>query len=206
MSAKKTSSSAGKRTNNELDLLRQQMKEMQERLDGKLPENKTEHYGIDNIRPDHYIKIMNGLRERLNLSRGKDKDPLAFTEFGEIKRVQYSQLLEILDRCEAFYRKGYFFILDEAVVKKLGYEDVNVLSKEQIENVIDSTCKTEDAFELYKFATDRQKSVIVDALVDYVRDGKDVNQNLIRLIERESKLKITEKAEEAKEYMALGAP
>lgn len=160
----------------------------------------------EDIRLDRVVKVMSLFRGILNLSRGKDKDELRFTEFGEIKRVQYSVLLEILDRNENFYKNGLFIILDEEVVKKLGYEDLNVLNKDQIERTIDSTCKTEDAFELYKNGSDRQKSTIVDVLISNIRDGKDVNQNLVRLIERESKIKITEKAEEAKEYMALGLP
>lgn len=189
----------------DINVLMNRLAELEKQIkdkDEKILVGKSEN----DIRPDHYVAIMNGLRERLNLSRGKDKEPVAFESFGEIKRVQYSQLLEILDRCENFYKRGYFFILDPVIVKKLGYEDISVLSKEQIESVIDLTCSTEDAFSLYKMGSDRQKSVIVDSLIEYIRDGKEVNGNLVRLIEKESKIKITEKAEEAKEYAALGVP
>ena len=88
----------------------------------------------------------------------------------------------------------------------MGYSQLNLLSKEQIEKVIDFTCSTENAFELYKSATDSQKSVIIDFLISKIRDGKEVNQNLVSLIEKDSKVKITEKAEQAKEYMELGVP
>jgi hypothetical protein len=189
----------------EIETLKRQVAELMKNENGKVVPATVEEKDGD-IRLDRVVKIMNLFRGILNLSRGRDKDELRFAEFGEIKRVQYSQLLEILDRNENFYKSGLFIILDKEVVKKLGYEEVNFLNKEQIEKTIDSTCKTEDAFELYKSTTDRQKATIVDALIEKVRDGLDVNQNLIRMIERESKIKITEKAEEAKEYMALGLP
>lgn len=189
----------------EIETLKRQVAELMKNENGKVVPATVEEKDGD-IRLDRVVKIMNLFRGILNLSRGRDKDELRFTEFGEIKRVQYSQLLEILDRNENFYKSGLFIILDKEVVKKLGYEEVNFLNKEQIEKTIDSTCKTEDAFELYKSTTDRQKATIVDALIEKVRDGLDVNQNLIRMIERESKIKITENAEEAKEYMALGLP
>ena len=189
----------------EIETLKRQVAELMKNKNGETVPTETKEKDGD-IRLDRVVKVMNLFRGILNLSRGRDKDELRFTEFGEIKRVQYSQLLEILDRNESFYKSGLFIILDAEVVKKLGYEDVNFLNKEQIERTIDHTCKTEDAFELYKSTTDRQKSIIVDALISNIRDGNDVNQNLVRMIERESKIKITEKAEEAKEYMALGLP
>lgn len=188
----------------EIETLKRQVAELMKNKNGEVVPAVKEKDG--DIRLDRVVKIMSLFRGILNLSRGRDKDELRFNEFGEIKRIQYSQLLEILDRNENFYKSGLFIILDEEVVKKLGYEEINFLNKEQIEKTIDHTCKTEDAFELYKSTTERQKSIIVDALIEKIRDGQDVNQNLVRMIERESKIKITEKAEEAKEYMALGLP
>lgn len=188
----------------EFEALQRQVAELMNNKNGNAPEKQQNN--TDDIRLDKVVKIMSLFRGILNLSRGRDKEELRFTEFGEIKRIQYGQLLEILDRNESFYRNGLFIILDKDVVKKLGYEDISILNKEQIERVIDFTCKTEDAFELYKSGTDRQKATIVEALVANVRDGKEANQNLIRLIEQESKIKINEQAEIARQYMEIGVP
>lgn len=187
----------------EFEALQRQVAELMKDKNGIVPEKQQV---TEDIRLDKVVKVMSLFRGILNLSRGRDKEELRFTEFGEIKRVQYGQLLEVLDRNEAFYKNGLFIILDKDIVKKLGYEEMNILNKEQIERVIDFTCKTEDAFELYKSGTDRQKATIVDALIENIRDGKSVNQNLVRLIEQESKVKINEQAETAKEYMAIGVP
>lgn len=204
MSTRKPSSKVSV-NRDEFEALQRQLNALMEKSNVEVVSSEKSKNDSD-IRLDRVVKIMSLFRGILNLSRGKDKEELRFLGFGEIKRIQYGQLLELMDRNEGFYRNGLFIILDEEIVKKLGYEDANILNREQIERVIDSTCGTEEALELYKSGTDRQKATIVDALIEYVRDDKEVNQNLIRLIEQESKVKINEKAEEAKEYMELGVP
>jgi len=162
------------------------------------------------IRPDRYVKIMSLLPFVLNLPRGKGIPPLSFKEFGEIKRVTYSVLIEMMnfETFERFLNNGNFTILDDVVTRYLGLEDsINkILKKDDIERIFDNTCSTENAFELFKSTNDRQKIIITDMLVSMIRDGKDVNMNLIHLIERDSKIKIVEKAENAKEAMELGVP
>jgi hypothetical protein len=162
------------------------------------------------IRQDQYVRLMSGLNWALNLSRGKGKEPLRFDGFGDIKRVQYGQLVEMLTYSvnERFLTAGHFFILDEEVVHQLGLEDAlkNVLSKEQIEKFIDNSCPTESSFELYKSANEKQKYTICDMMIQAIRENKDLNLNLVRMIEKESRIKIIEKAEEAKEVMKDGIP
>lgn len=182
----------------EIEVLKRQVAEL---LNGKMTSQTNE-----DIRLDKIVRVMSGFPGELNLPRLNGRPPLKFTEFGEIKNIQYGQLLEIIEQKEDFLLRGWFYILDKDVISKLGYSQLNLLSKEQIEKVIDFTCSTENAFELYKSGTDAQKSVIIDFLISKIRDGKDVNQNLVSLIEKDSKVKITEKAEQAKEYMELGVP
>ncbi len=162
------------------------------------------------LRPDRYVKLMSLLPFVLNLPRGKGIPPLSFKEFGEIKRVTYSVLIEMMnfETFERFLNNGNFTILDDVVARYLGLEDsINkILKKDDIERIFDNTCSTENAFEMYKSANDRQKIVITDMLVAMIRDGKDINMNLVQLIERESKIKIVERAEAAKEAMELGVP
>ena len=185
-----------------LELLKMQLSMLQEKA-GNSQVQGDKH---EEIKPDRYVKLMSGINQILNLSRGVGKEPLTFKSFGEIKRVTYAQLLEILDKKEDFYRKGYFFILDKEIVDHLGYADLVALTPEQINYVIDNTCATDNAMDLYRQATDAQKAIIVDFLIGLIRDGKEVNMNLVYAIERESKVEITKEAERAKEYMELGVP
>ena len=199
MSPRKSSKSVTvNQEESEIEVLKRQVAEL---LNGKMTSQTNE-----DIRLDKIVRVMSGFPGELNLPRLNGRPPLKFTEFGEIKNIQYGQLLEIIEQKEDFLLRGWFYILDKDVVSKLGYSQLNLLSKEQIEKVIDFTCSTENAFELYKSGTDAQKSVIIDFLISKIRDGKDVNQNLVSLIEKDSKVKITEKAEQAKEYMELGVP
>jgi len=199
MSPRKSSKSVTvNQEESEIEVLKRQVAEL---LNGKMTSQTNE-----DIRLDKIVRVMSGFPGELNLPRLNGRPPLKFTEFGEIKNIQYGQLLEIIEQKEDFLLRGWFYILDKDVVSKLGYSQLNLLSKEQIEKVIDFTCSTENAFELYKSGTDAQKSVIIDFLISKIRDGKDVNQNLVSLIEKDSKVKITEKAERAKEYMELGVP
>jgi hypothetical protein len=195
----------------ELDQMKEMLVNMQSKLDelqsnnqqsqGEIQEQKKEE-----IRPDRYVKIMSGLNQILNLPRLSGKDPFRFTRFGEIKRVTFQQLVDILEKKEAFYLKGFFHILDKEVVEHLGYADLQTLLPGQIEMVVDNTCPTESALELYRQGTEAQKGIIVDMLIAKIRDGKEVNMNLIYAIERESKIKIVEQAERAKEFMEMGVP
>jgi hypothetical protein len=171
--------------------------------------NANTEGGIE-IRPDRYVKIMSLLPFVLNLPRGKGIPPLNFKEFGEIKRVTYSVLIEMMnfEIFERFLNNGNFTILDDVVTRYLGLEDsINkILKKDDIEKIFDNTCSTENALELFASANDNQKIIIADMLISRIRDGKDVNMNLIHLIEKNSKIKIIEKAEAAKEAMELGTP
>ncbi len=199
MSPRKSSKSVTvNQEESEIEVLKRQVAEL---LNGKMTNQTNE-----DIRLDKIVRVMSGFPGELNLPRLNGRPPLKFTEFGEIKNIQYGQLLEIIEQKEDFLLRGWFYILDKDVISKLGYSQLNLLSKEQIEKVIDFTCSTENAFELYKSGTDAQKSVIIDFLISKIRDGKEVNQNLVSLIEKDSKVKITEKAEQAKEYMELGVP
>ncbi len=162
------------------------------------------------IRPNHYVKIMSLVPYILNLKRTNGIDPLTFNSFGEIQRVTYAMLVDMMSmkRFEPFLKNGYFTILDEKVVRNLGLDDAldKILKKEEIEMVFDNSCPTESALELFKTANDRQKTIIADMLISRVRDGKPINMNLVHAIERESKIKIIERAEAAKEAMELGVP
>jgi len=190
----------------EILMLKQQLQSLSEKLNSLSSVKEEVQVKTEEIRPDSYVRIMNGLNQILNLPRGNGREPLSFSEFGEVKRVQFSQLIDILDKKEKFYRDGYFFILDENVKNHLGYADVQALSKSQLEMIVDETCSTDNALELYRAGTLRQKGIIVDMLIEKLRDNNSVNMNLVYAIERESRVKIVEKAEEAKAFMEMGVP
>ena len=74
------------------------------------------------IQLDDYIQVMSLCNYTLNLSteglgRGKK---FTFTKFGEIKRIMYKDLVDILEAQSSFLEKGLFYLLNKDVIRKIG--------------------------------------------------------------------------------------
>jgi hypothetical protein len=157
---------------------------------------------VKEIRPDEYITIMSLLPYTLILSTlpmggGSVK---RFTKFGETKRVLYSDLIDIIENCQSFLEAGYFFILDNRVIRRHGLDEVysKILTKEKIQEIVDS--KSENAVDLYKSATPRQQETIIHMLVDKIKASPEtVDMNIVDRISRVSGVDILKNAENEKE-------
>lgn len=167
---------------------------------------KDEEYRTE-IKPDDYIKVMSLCRdgELLNLcserfGRGRQ---YTFTTFGEVKRIVYSVLVEILEVNQTFLNGGLFYIMDERVIKRHGLEDVykNILTKEKIEAIFSGNHT--DALNLYKISNSMQQEMIRTMLIDKLKNDDEFNVVLVAAISKYSKVDLQEKAEEARQYEEL---
>ena len=156
------------------------------------------------IRPDSYIKVMSLCDRELNLStkpRGQGKI-FNFVKFGVVKKMFYSELLDIINNHQNFLEAGYFYILDEGkgAVKSLGLEELyeRILTKEQIENVLNNTG---EALSLFKSANEEQQKTITNMIFVKLRDGGIVDQNLVSEISRITTIDINAKVKEALQAM-----
>lgn len=186
--------------------LEQQLKKALENTD-KEDIKEVEQFGETDyprdIRQDEYIPVMSLIPWTLNLStegmgRGKIKK---FTYFGEIKRILYSELVDIMDMHPNFLNSGLFYILDKDVVRKHGLNDVydNILDKDKIEKILDT--KDEKCVELYKNANKKQQEVIIKLLVEKMKEDPDtVNLNVIDKISRISNIDIQQKVRDAEAF------
>jgi hypothetical protein len=158
-------------------------------------------YGDINIKPDEYVSIMSLLPYFLNLStkefgQGSVKK---FTKFGEIKRVLYGDLVEIMENHKNFLEAGYFYILNPAIIRKHGLDDIyqKILTKEKIEEIL--TANSEECVALYNSANPQQQEIIVQLLTDKLRANPDsVNLNVIDKISRISKVDILKRVEDSR--------
>ena len=111
------------------------------------------------VRSDEYIRVMSLLPHPLNLSTrdGGQGSVKRFGRFGEIKRILYKDLVDILDTNQRFAEAGYFYILNPEVVRQHGLDDVyeKILTKNKIEEIL--SMKSVDVAELYSSANDSQK-------------------------------------------------
>jgi len=158
------------------------------------------------IELDDYIPVVSLLPYRLNLStrEGGNGDIKRFYKFGEVKNILYKDLVDILEVNRSFMEAGYFYILNPDVIRRHGLDEVysKILTKEKIEEIINNT-NSEHCIELYNSANKEQQRIIIELLIDKVKQNPDsVNLNTVDKISRISKIDILGKAEESKQLAA----
>ena len=154
------------------------------------------------ITSDDYVKVMSLSPVILNLCTrqyGQGKT-FKFTKFGEVKRILYGDLVEILETNPTFAEAGLFYIMDERVIRRHGLDDTynSILDKSRIEQIFIGN--NTDALNLYKQSNTRQQEIIRDMLVDRLRDDENFDLNLVSAISKYSKVDLQEKANSAKEF------
>jgi hypothetical protein len=122
-----------------------------------------------------------------------------FTTMGEIKRILYRDLLEILESHRNFAEAGYFYIMDKRFIRQQGLDEMysKILTKEKIEEIIRST-EPKHCVEIFNSANEKQKEIIVELLIDKLATGSSVDLNVVDAISRASKVDISKLAEDAK--------
>ena len=161
--------------------------------------------GTDDIPMNAYIRVMSLFPGHLNLStqeRGLGK-VFRFENFGSMKRMLYSDLIDVLEAYSKFANAGYFIILDPRVIRNHGLEDAyaKVLTKEKIESIISGSS---DAHELFSACNARQQNLIVSMLIEKIRDNPEsVDLNMIDRISRLAGVDIAKKAAESREFFNL---
>lgn len=152
----------------------------------------------DEIRNSEYIRVMSMLSWPLNLSTGeKGRRPYTFNGMYETKRILYSDLVRILDMHQSFAEYGYFYVLDERVIKLHGLEPAydKILDKEKLETIL-SGSDANTAIDVFKIANKRQQIVIANILISKLRNKENVDKNLVYAVSEETGIDIFEKSKE----------
>ena len=170
----------------------------------KLQTKSTKPYEVEDtkLQPDDYVNVMSLIPYNLNLStkEGGQGNVKKFTKFGEVKRILYRDLVEIMEVHRNFLESGYFYIMNPQLVRFHGLDDVysKILTKEKMENIL--SAQADNVIDLYTSANEGQQEIIIQLLIEKVRDNPDsVNLNVIDRISRISKVDIAKKADEARE-------
>lgn len=165
-------------------------------------EEKLEEQELNSGIPlDAYIEVMSLVPFKLNLSTerlGAGRQ-FSFNSFGEVKRILYNDLASIFENYRSFMEKGYFYILNQKVVRKHGLDDLyaQILSKELIEKILNFDPKV--AVKLYERASDSQRQIINGMLVNKVKNGEvtDIDFNVIAQISKIGNVDIMKMASES---------
>lgn len=189
--------------NAELSLLKLQLEEIQKKLeDSQVTSVTLENSDFEKVSREEYISVMSLVPYVLNISTegngvGRVK---RFEKFGQVKRILYGDLAEMIDSNMSFVEAGYLYILNSDVIRQHGLDDIykNILTKEMILEILETNSNT--SLELYKSANASQKEVIIDLLISKILDNPDsVNLNIVDAISRESKIDIMEKVKSSQE-------
>jgi hypothetical protein len=155
---------------------------------------------------DDLIGVMSMIPWSLNLStqlagQGNTKH---FSKFGEIKKILYSDLINIMDVHANLLESGAFYILDPRVIKQHGLQELysKLLTKEKIDSLL--SMNSDRCVELYEAANENQKQTIILMLIDKVRDFPGtVNLNIVDKLSRASGIDISKKAKDEQEILAV---
>jgi len=156
-----------------------------------------------NISQTEYIRIMSMLPYKLNLctkERGQG-NVYKFEKLFQIKRIIYSDLVQILEVNRSFLEKGKFLILNEKVIRANGLDDVvaGILTKDKIEEILEGT---NESIALYTSAGDEQKKVILEMIVNkLMEDPNSIDLNVVDKLSRLCKLDLLQKAND--NYLAF---
>lgn len=166
----------------------------------------TANIPSEELSTDSYISVMSLLPYPLNLStkEGGQGNIKKFTKFGEIKRILYSELLDIIEVHPNFLEAGYFYILSPAFIRKHGLDDIysKILTKEKIQQILSTN--SEECLNIYKTANEAQQEVIIQLLIDRMVENMDsVNLNMVDKIARFSKIDLMKKVEDIRQAKKL---
>lgn len=149
------------------------------------------------------IKIMNLFPGHLNLSKEEfgRGGTFKFTDFGQTKKINYGDLMKILETHSNFVEAGYFVILDKRVIRNHGLESFyeKILTKDKINEILSGT---EEGLSLYSVANSKQQETIVQLIVDKLIDNPEaIDLNMIDRLSRIAKVDISSRAKEARNIM-----
>jgi hypothetical protein len=199
-----------KETPDKMEMLENQVKELQNQLTLLMSNKKTKSEPKENG-TDGYVKVMSLTPHMLNLStEGNGKGKIfTFHKFGEVKRILYHNLVDILEGNQKFHEQGLFYIMDKNVIEKHGLVEMyeKILTKELIEKIINGENQT-DAVNIFQSATEKQQDFVCDMFIQKIFNGETVDLNLADRLSRvmQKRIKdydIQKKAEEAKAYSEM---
>jgi len=154
----------------------------------------------DGIPLNKNIRVMSLCNNKLNLStqaRGLGHR-YSFEKFGEVKRIQYGDVLAINDNHRNFKEAGYYYILDDRVIEEEGltYIYEKILNKEKIECIL---ANGEGSLGFFQAANPKQQKLVLDMIVTKMVNNEFMDANLVREISKVSKFDIEARVKDLQE-------
>lgn len=175
-------------------------KEIQE-LKEKIAELEKQKV-LEPILSDERIPVMSLCMNKLNLSvepNGKGRNH-SFSEFGQVKRIPYGDLANIINSQERFMASGLFYIMDSRVLEKHNLQELyeRILSKEMLEKVFSLS---KEAVTLYQKANHSQRELVHRFLLDKMIKEELLDLNVVSEISKISGIDLLSQGRDAKERL-----
>lgn len=184
--------------------LQEEIEKLKEQLSQTSARAEQEYEDVD-IPLTRYIRVMSLCPNRLNLATASKKGRYSFDEFGDMQRIMYKDVVEVIEENRSFLEGGLFYIMDKDVIRAHGLNDVydTILRKETIEALLDGRLK--NGVELFLSTTQKQREEIARMLIAKLLSGASIDMNFVRDIETKSGIKITDRVAAAREFEAEGS-
>ena len=151
------------------------------------------------------IKLISLTYGKLNLAsaKGSEARKVRFTEYGQVRNVLYSTLIDIVNTNPTFAENGMFYIADKNAVYHLGL--TSAYKKIQAQNVLDNICAYDESTmkSIYDGLSKVQQENCIYGIALRLSRGENFDANKIDLLNRIANVDIRAKVDELKKAPQL---
>lgn len=147
-----------------------------------------------------YIRVVSLIDGTLNLSTEPNGNGrlFVFDKMGKSQKILDTDLRDIVRNCNRFAEEGDFYICDKEFVEDVGLgETYNTIIDETKFMKLCNGDRDEEALEMFKNASDKQKENIIDIIVRKGANG-EISNKFITFFDDDGELGIKEKIKDTK--------
>lgn len=158
----------------------------------------AENYDDVSIRPDKYVGVRSLTRGTLIL-KGNNRI-YKFSEYGEVVRIVYADIMDIVHNHIKMAREGAFYIMDDNVVSVQGLEEFykNVLDKKALDDLILQPSKEFE--KIFALLSKLQKNVVVNNIVKAIIEGQDISSTITTIVNKQCGVSIDAMVDEFQNF------
>lgn len=187
------------------EALKKQLQELQDQIALLMKVQNTPSVPKEYIDPDRDVFVVSLVRGSLNLVTEPDGKGFIykFEYFGEEIPIKYSDLKLIVQNNKKMLNKGRFYINDEDFIRQQRLEQTfeKIISKDEMESMFKMD---KDKFaKSFSKMIPTQQGMLTALLIDSIREGKEIDANIVQVISDKIEKNIYELAKESKIYEDL---
>ena len=187
------------------ELLKKQLQDLQEQIALMMKVQNSQKPQKEIIDGDRDVFVVSLVRGFLNLStEGDGKGYIyKFEHFGEEIAIRYSDLKLVVKSNRKMINKGRFYIYDEEFIEQQRLKQAfdKILSKDEMEALYSKPKK--EFTKIFSKMIPSQQGMFIALLIDTMRDGNEVDANIVQVVSEEIGKNIYDMVKESKLYAKL---